>query len=50
MEVVGVWQPSVATDVTAELAAIERAGADIVLTLLSGPVGISVGGRWASAR
>ena len=44
MEVVGVWQPSaVATDVTAELAAIERAGADIVLTLLSGPVGISVG-------
>ncbi len=44
MEVVGLWQPSaVATDVTAELAAIERAGADIVLTLLSGPVGISVG-------
>ena len=44
MEVVGVWQPSaVATDVTAELAAIERAGADIVFTLLSGPVGISVG-------
>ena len=41
MEVVGVWQPSaVATDVTAELAAIERAGADIVFTLLSGPVGI----------
>jgi branched-chain amino acid transport system substrate-binding protein len=44
MEVVGVWQPSaVATDVTAELSAIERAGADIVFTLLSGPVGISVG-------
>jgi branched-chain amino acid transport system substrate-binding protein len=44
MEVVGVWQPSqVATDVTAELAAIDRAGADIVFTILSGPVGIVVG-------
>ena len=44
MEVVGTWQPSaVATDVTAELAAIERSNADIVFTLLSGPVGISLG-------
>src|SRR3954469_13585256 len=44
MEVVGTWQPSaVATDVPAELAAIERANADIVFTLLSGPVGISLG-------
>src|SRR3954470_18305005 len=44
MEVVGTWQPSpVATDVTAELAAIERAGADMVFTALSGPVGIVVG-------
>ena len=44
MEVVGTWQPSaVATDVTAELSAIDRAGADIVFTILSGPVGISVG-------
>ncbi len=44
MEVVGLWQPSaVATDVTAELSAIERAGADIVFTILSGPVGIVVG-------
>jgi branched-chain amino acid transport system substrate-binding protein len=44
MEVVGLWQPSAtATDVTAELSAIERAGADIVFTILSGPVGISVG-------
>src|SRR5258706_14102647 len=43
MEVVGLWQPSpTATDVTAELAAIERAGADIVFTALSGPVGIVV--------
>ena len=44
MEVVGTWQPSaLATDVTAELAAIERANADIVFTLVSGPVGISLG-------
>ncbi|MEA3191830.1 MAG: branched-chain amino acid transport system substrate-binding protein [Betaproteobacteria bacterium] len=44
MEIVGTWQPSaIATDVTAELAAIERSGAEIVFTLLSGPVGISLG-------
>jgi branched-chain amino acid transport system substrate-binding protein len=44
MEVVGTWQPSAtATDVTAELSAIDRAGAQIVFTMLSGPVGISVG-------
>jgi branched-chain amino acid transport system substrate-binding protein len=44
MEVVGTWQPSaLATDVTAELSAIERAGADIVFTVISGPVGISLG-------
>jgi branched-chain amino acid transport system substrate-binding protein len=44
MEVVGLWQPSpTATDVTAELAAIDRAGADMVFTVLSGPVGIVVG-------
>lgn len=44
MEVVGLWQPSaVATDVTAELSAIERSGAHIVFTMLSGPVGIVVG-------
>ena len=44
MEVVGLWQPSaLATDVTAELSAIDRSGAQIVFTILSGPVGISVG-------
>lgn len=44
MKVVGLWQPSpTATDVSAELSAIERANADIVFTVLSGPVGISVG-------
>lgn len=44
MEVVGLWQPSAtATDVTAELSAIKRAGADIVFTLISGPMGIVLG-------
>jgi branched-chain amino acid transport system substrate-binding protein len=43
MEIVGTWQPSpLATDVNAELAAIERADADIVFTALSGPVGITL--------
>jgi branched-chain amino acid transport system substrate-binding protein len=44
MQLVGVWQPSAtATDVTAELSAIKRAEADIVFTILSGPVGIVMG-------
>ena len=44
MEVVGTWQPSpIATDVTAELSAIKRSGADIVFTLISGPMGIVMG-------
>ena len=41
MEVVGAWRPSAtATDVTAELTAIENSGAHLILTVLSGPVGI----------
>lgn len=44
MEVVGLWQPSAtATDVTAELSAIRRAGADMIFTIISGPVGIVLG-------
>jgi branched-chain amino acid transport system substrate-binding protein len=44
MEVVGLWQPSAtATDVTAELSAIERAGADLIFTAVSGPMGIALG-------
>jgi len=44
MEVVGLWQPSaVATDVTEELSAIKRADADIVFTIISGPLGIVLG-------
>jgi branched-chain amino acid transport system substrate-binding protein len=41
MEVVGNWRPSAtATDVTAELRAIEASGAHLILTIISGPVGI----------
>ncbi len=44
MEVVGTWRPSAtATDVTSELSAINRARADIIFTVLSGPVGIVLG-------
>jgi len=41
MELAGVWRPSpVATDVTAELAAIQRSGAHIIFTVFSSSVGI----------
>jgi len=41
MEVVGVWRPSAtATDVSAELAAIQRSGAHIIFTVFSSSVGI----------
>jgi len=41
MEVAGVWRPSpVATDVTAELSAIQRAGANVIFTIFSSSVGI----------
>jgi branched-chain amino acid transport system substrate-binding protein len=41
MEWVGTWRPSpVATDVSAELAAIQRSGAHIIFTIFSSPVGI----------
>jgi len=42
MEVVGVWRPSqVATDVTAELSAIQRSGAHMIFTTFSSSVGIT---------
>jgi branched-chain amino acid transport system substrate-binding protein len=41
MELAGVWRPSpVATDVTAELTAIQRSGAHIIFTIFSSLVGI----------
>lgn len=41
MEIAGVWRPSpTATDTTAELSAIQRAGADIIFITFSSSVGI----------
>jgi branched-chain amino acid transport system substrate-binding protein len=41
MELVGIWRPSpVATDVSAELSAIQRSGAHIIFTVFSSSVGI----------
>lgn len=41
MEVVGTWRPSpTATELTAELTAIEASGAHLILTIISGPIGI----------
>jgi len=42
MEVAGVWRPSDrATDVTAELSAIQRSGAHMIFTIISASVGIT---------
>ncbi|GAF82862.1 unnamed protein product [marine sediment metagenome] len=47
IEVVGVWQPSdKATDVTAMLTAIKDSGANMIMTALSGPVGIPYARAW----
>ncbi|UCC59733.1 MAG: ABC transporter substrate-binding protein, partial [Dehalococcoidia bacterium] len=47
IEIVGVWQPSdKATDVTAELTAIKDSGANMIMTALSGPVGIPYARTW----
>lgn len=41
MQIVGTWRPSaVATDVTAELAAIQKSGANLIFTIFSSSVGI----------
>jgi branched-chain amino acid transport system substrate-binding protein len=41
MEIAGIWRPSpVATDVTAELSAIQRSGAHVIFTIFSSSVGI----------
>jgi len=47
VEIVGVWRPSPnATDVRTELSAIDAAGANIIFTALSGPVGIPYARQW----
>jgi branched-chain amino acid transport system substrate-binding protein len=42
MELVGIWRPSdKATDVTAELSAVQQAGAHVIFTMFSASVGIT---------
>jgi branched-chain amino acid transport system substrate-binding protein len=51
MELVGVWQPSAtATDVTADLTAIRNAGAHLVFTAISGPMGVPLGRQAGEMR
>jgi branched-chain amino acid transport system substrate-binding protein len=51
MEVVGEWRPSnTATDVTAELSAINASGAQMIFTTLSGPVGIPYAKQWGELK
>ena len=51
VEIVGDWRPSpTATDVTAELSAIKAAGAQIILTYFSGPVGIPYAKQWGELK
>jgi len=46
-QVAGVWRPSdKATDLTAELQAIKDSGANMIMTALSGTVGIAYGKQW----
>uniref|UniRef100_A0A7C5REK3 ABC transporter substrate-binding protein n=1 Tax=Thermus caliditerrae TaxID=1330700 RepID=A0A7C5REK3_9DEIN len=50
-EVAGTWRPSAtATDVTPELTAIQRAGAQVIFTVLSGPVGVPFGRDWGRLK
>lgn len=47
MELVGVWRPSAtATDVTAELSAIQASGAHIIFTATSGTMGVVACKQW----
>jgi branched-chain amino acid transport system substrate-binding protein len=47
MQVVGTWRPSqMATDVTAVLTAIELAGANMIYTAVSGPLGVAYTTTW----
>ena len=47
LEVVGTWRPSqMAGDVKTELADIEAAGANIIYTVVSGPLGLAYTSQW----
>ncbi|NVM24163.1 MAG: ABC transporter substrate-binding protein, partial [Desulfobacterales bacterium] len=47
LTVVGTWRPSqTATDVTVELGEIEAAGANMIYTVVSGPLGVAYTRQW----
>lgn len=49
LTVVGTWRPSqTATDVTVELGEIEAAGANMIYTAVSGPLGVAYTSQWGS--
>ena len=51
IQIVGVWQPSAeATDVTPELQAIKDSGANMIMTALSGTVGIPYARAWEELK
>ncbi len=51
IQIAGVWQPSgQATDVTAELQAIKDSGANMIMTALSGTVGVAYGRTWGELQ
>lgn len=51
MEIVGTWRPGmVARDLTAELKAIESTGCQIILTILNGPVGVTLGRQYGELQ
>jgi branched-chain amino acid transport system substrate-binding protein len=51
MEIAGIWRPSPgAREVNAELAAIQREGAHIIFTVLSGPVGIPMAKQYGEMK
>jgi hypothetical protein len=51
MEVSGVWRPSpTATELTAEMTAIEAANTDIICPIISGPLGIPYARSWGELK
>jgi branched-chain amino acid transport system substrate-binding protein len=51
MELVGTWRPSpTATELTAEMTAIQAADADIICTTISGPLGIPYARSWGELK
>ena len=51
LPIVGVWRPShAANDLRAELNAIKASGAQILIHLVSGPVGIATGRQWGGLK